>query len=408
MAYGERSSLSHARDSVRRRLVRPGMKKARTTKALARLLVVLSFGGTLCSRTERAGAAPPAPADADTDRPRGFSLVYEAPASCPSREALLAAVEARRPPRASRAADTRTFVVRLRPSPRGGFDARLDVARDGEAPTTREVHAASCSAAMTSMAVFITLALAPTDELTGAERRMEPSDGGTTKTPDEPPESTGPASNARGGGLAGSASSGARARPSDQAPSLPSASAPRLASPAAPASLVWTGGASLVTAGLGARATGARGSGELARVPASTRLGIALRLSWGWADFSLFPPRAGEARFRLNSTRAEPCLVMPWDRLSISACGAAELGALSATAVGLPVSGRATMAWIAAGASARIRVHIVHGLSLEAGMAGLVPFARRTFALTEPVRGIFRPTPVLLEGSLGVQMSATF
>ncbi len=163
-----------------------------------------------------------------------------------------------------------------------------------------------------------------------------------------------------------------------------------------------------MTAGLGARATGARVSGELARVPASTRLGIALRLSWGWADFSLFPPRAGEARFRLNSTRAEPCLVMPWDRLSISACGAAELGALSATAVGLPVSGRATMAWIAAGASARIRVHIVHGLSLEAGMAGLVPFARRTFALTEPVRGIFRPTPVLLEGSLGVQMSATF
>ncbi|MBN9167795.1 MAG: hypothetical protein J0I07_43090 [Myxococcales bacterium] len=72
------------------------------------------------------------------------------------------------------------------------------------------------------------------------------------------------------------------------------------------------------------------------------------------------------------------------------------------------MSGRATMAWIAAGASARIRVHIVHGLSLEAGMAGLVPFARRTFALTEPVRGIFRPTPVLLEGSLGVQMSATF
>jgi hypothetical protein len=176
----------------------------------------------------------------------------------------------------------------------------------------------------------------------------------------------------------------------------------------AAASYVWTGGTSFVVAGLGSVALGARVSGELARIPASAYPGVALRLSWGWGDFSLSPPRAGEAKFRLHSSRIEPCLVLPWRPLSIQACAAAEVGSLSATAAGLPSNGRATMDWVAAGASARVRVAIAHGLSIEAGFAALAPFVRRTFALADPVRAIFRPDPLLVEGSLGAAMSATF
>lgn len=375
--------------------------------AAGHLVFLLTFGGTLCWRAERASAAPPANAGTGTDRPHALSLVYDAPASCPSREELLAAVEARRPPHASRAADVRTFVVRLRASPRGGFDATLEVAHEGEAPTTREVRAASCSAAMTSIAVFITLALAPTDALASAGAGAASIDGGAANGPlSSPPDDAAPPPAAGESGLSrprGGPSEHVRSR----AVSSPMSTSPS-ETPSAPASIVWTGGASVVTAGLGAQAIGARVSGELSRLPASTSPGIALRLSWGWADFSVSPPPAGEARFRLRTTRAEPCLVLPWDRLSISACGAAELGTLSATAAGLPVNGRASMGWVAAGASARVRIHVVHGLALEAGTAALAPFTRRPFALAEPVRTVFRPAPVLVEASLGIQMSATF
>lgn len=337
------------------------------------------------------------PSDTDARRDEAVTLVYDAPASCPTREDLLAAVEARRPPRVSRAGDARTFIVRLQPSRRGGFDARLDVSRSGEPTTTREVHASSCAAAMTSVAVFITLALAPTDEPADADAAID--DGASTASDDE----------------ASTAAPGARALPlprGEGGRAAPRASAPRGRPPSpaarAPASYVWTGGASLAAAELGALATGARVSAELARVAPSARAGLALRLSYGWADFSVVPPLAGEARFRLSDAQVEPCLLARSQRLYVSACAAGQLGALSATATGVPVSGRAMMPWIAAGTSARLRVHLTHGLSLEAGIAALVPFIRRTFALADPVRPVFRPAPLLLEGSLGLAMSASF
>lgn len=313
------------------------------------------------------------------------AIVYDAPPSCPSREALVSAVEARRPVQPERS-DRRTFRVRIRSSSKGGYDGRLDVLTDGESAHARDVHTSSCVEAMTSMAVFITLALASRDE---------PS---VPVVPEPPPASV------------PSVTAPIETNESPSAPVPPPSAPPKSAPPraAAPGKFAWTSGIAFVAAGLGKNALGARVSGELAYLPARARPGAALRLSWGWADFSTTPERAGEARFRLQTTRAEPCLELPWRTLSWSACGAVELGSLRATSADLPRTGRATMTWVAAGASTRLRWYILRGVSLEAGFAALAPFERRTFALAEPVRTIFRPAPVLFEGAFGLSVTATF
>lgn len=333
----------------------------------------VAFGALFAFAPEVASAEAPA---------QPVSIVYDAPPACPTREALVSAVEARRPAQPERF-DRRTFRVRIRSSSRGGYDGTLDVSTDGESAYTREVHTSSCVEAMTSMAVFITLALASPDE----PREAPASEPPVTRAP--PPVDT-------------------REAPSTP-PAQPSAAPkPAPARATEPAKRAWTSGVAFVAAGLGKNAFGARVAGELAYLPARARPGGALRLSWGWADFSAAPERAGEARFRLQTTRAEPCLELPWRTLSWSACGAVEVGSLRATSADLPRTGRATMTWVAAGASTRLRWYILRRVSLEAGFAALAPFERRTFALAEPVRTIFRPAPVLFEGAFGLTVTATF
>ncbi|MDF2694282.1 MAG: hypothetical protein K0S65_2665, partial [Labilithrix sp.] len=345
---------------------------------------LVSFG-SMWRRSSRGGTALAvlgclalASTDARADEsPSKLDLVYTAPSECPSRAELERQVHARVPATWLTGADTRRFEVHIVRDEQG-YTGRLDVRGPGHEPNVREIRAATCQAVSTSVAVFLAIALDPSNE---DEDLAESSESEET-TPSIPEGATSPKRRRKSG--------------------------PKPSAPLQPAHWTWSSGFHVTHLRAPAPAWGGRVHAELARVPARSFVAPAARLSWGWADFSLFPNRAGEAKFRLRSARAEGCARFMFAPFAVAPCLAFDVGELAATAPELPRGGHATTVWVAAGATLRGTWSPVRWLSVEADVGFLAPFGRTSFVLVEPYRAVYRPPVLLLEGTAGACISGRF
>jgi hypothetical protein len=154
-------------------------------------------------------------------------------------------------------------------------------------------------------------------------------------------------------------------------------------------------------------AWGGRVHAELARSPARAALGAALRLSWGWSDFSTFPGLAGEAKFRLRSGRLEGCARVSREPFVVSPCAAFEIGTLSGTTPSLRPASSTTL-WTAAGAIVRGGVELTHWLSIELEAGVFIPFERRGFVLTAPYRSVYEPPLFFFDAGAGLSVGSRF
>lgn len=153
---------------------------------------------------------------------------------------------------------------------------------------------------------------------------------------------------------------------------------------------------------------GGRVHAELGRAIELERLALALRLSWGWSDFSTLPPLAGEARFRFRSGRAEGCGRFGFRPFSGRACIGVDVGTLTAMAAAVPRLSQATTSWTAATGTLGLVWSLTPWLAVELSAGLLVPSQRPTFALGEPLRFVYRAPVVLFEGSTGLGVVARF
>lgn len=310
-------------------------------------------------------------------------LAYEAPPECPSRAALEEQLRARVPEGRSNAADTRRFEIHIAREASGGYAGQLVVLAPERAPDVREIRAPECAAVGTSLVVFLAIALDPSTrdatappppERSAPEAAPAPAPAGEPRAPARPPP-----------------------RPAREAPAAPPA---------------WTfrGGYQLTFLRAPDPAWGGRVFAEIARVSPSSSFAPAARISYGWSGFSLEPPLAGEATFRLRTARLEACARFAPARspFALAPCAMLDIGTLAGTAPELPRSGHATTRWAAAGALARGSYAFTHWLSVELEGGLLVPLERTGFALVEPFRFVYRPPALLFEGALGACVSARF
>lgn len=308
------------------------------------------------------------------------ALGYEAPAGCPSRDALMDEVRRRVGASATLARDPRRFRVRITRD-RSGFVGRLTAeGRGAGGDEAREIRATTCEAVSTSLAVFLAIALDPTAQTIGAPPTPEPSPPPAPAV--EPP-------------------------PPDPAPVVrePRASLPP---PNPPSADGWELRPSFRALYLAAPdAWGARVGTELSRATPRP-LSPALRLSWGWVDFDRHVERAGQASFRLRSARLEGCGRARAGRFGLLPCAGVDVGALSGEAPDLPDPGHARASWVAGTLSLSGSFALESWFALEVSVGVLVPFARPTFLLLRPAREAYTPPAVLFEGGLGACVIARF
>ncbi len=286
---------------------------------------------------------------------------------CPSQAELEEELRSRIPARWLRGAEARRFEVRIQHEAEGGFAGRLLVHAPGRAPQAREIRAATCTEVSTAIAVFIAIALDPTTEEDAASSAPAPA--------------------------------------SPAGPRKPAAIPPlRIAMPA----WSWSSGFELMHLRMPAAAWGGRVYGELARASAPRKVVPALRISWGWSDFSVLAPRAGETKFRSRTARIEGCARFPFAPFVIAPCAALDLGVLDGTTPELPRVGQASTRWTSAAALVRAGWALVPWLSVDVHAGLLVPLDRTAFTLVDPVRHVYRPPPVLFEGGVGACVTARF
>jgi hypothetical protein len=316
-----------------------------------------------------------------------LQLVYEAPADCPSRFELESELRARVSESWLTGSDPRRFEVRIARDDQGGFVGRLDVRRPEGEPHVREIRARTCRSVTTSIAVFLSIALDPATE--------EPKAGGTATGEPRPAAAT-PTADAT------SASGASRTRPRPEHATVRS-------TPTRPtATWIWSSGYQATHLRMPEAAWGGRVHVELARMPALGSVGVAARLSWGWADFSTFPVRAEEAKFRLRAARVEGCARATVSAFVVSPCAGLDVGTLRGRTPELPGSTQATTRWGAAAVTLRASWSLSRWLSVEAGAGILVPLEKTDFVLEDPFRTVYRAPAVLVEGGAGVDVSARF
>jgi hypothetical protein len=315
-------------------------------------------------------------------------LTYQAPSSCPSRDDFISALSPRIQESWIDGADTRFFEVRV-VREGGTFAGELVIRQPGVPPNTRAIRGRSCSAVTKSLVVFLAIALDPiSDPASNVE--TEP-----TGEADAPPTVETP----REGGE----TPPAPPRPERPVPVTPR---PRPRSPG----VVWTWSSGLSAAHLRAPepSWGGRVHAELSRSSELARIVPALRLSWGWSDFSTTPAQAGEVRFRLRSARVEAGA-----RVSLGPCFAGlylglDVGSLTGTAPDLPRFDVVSAPWTAWTGAVRGGVTVAPWLTLELAAAALVPLERPRFDLREPPRVAYVAPAVLFEGSAGLVAVARF
>lgn len=320
-------------------------------------------------------------------------LRYEAPAGCPPRQELLAALDARIQTSWVDRSDTRSFDVRVTRAPDGTFTGRLEIRQADRAPRAREIRGESCKAVATSLAVFIAIAVDPESE------------------PDRP-EGEGP--RAREEGVEREERE-EEAPPPRQSPVATAPRAPRAPAPSEPRReqgprTVWTWrtGYALAYGRSPRPGWGHRLDAELAWGEARARLVPAVRLSWGWADFSTYPPLAGEARFQRKSVRLEGCGRLGLPPFTAAACAGVDAGTLIATAPELPRFFQVTTEWVAATGALRVAWSFAPWLALETSAVVLVPLERPRFTLQEPRRLVYRAPFAVFEGTVGIGVVARF
>ncbi|MDF2695949.1 MAG: hypothetical protein K0S65_4332 [Labilithrix sp.] len=326
-------------------------------------------------------------ARADTPASR-LQLSYEAPAGCPSRRDFVASLSPRIQASWIDGSDTRSFDVRV-VREGGTFAGQLVIRQQGRAPNTREIRGGSCKAVTMSLVVFVAIALDPASEAPASDE-AEP-----TAEAESPPavETT---------------------RPPGEVPPRPRESSPpvsRMRPPARrPPSVFWTwsAGAFATHARAPDPSWGARVHVELSRQGELDRLAPALRLSWGWSDFSTSPEQAGEVRFRRKSLRVEGGARASFGPCFIGAFLGLDIGSLSGVAADLPRFEEVRAPWTAWTGGARVGVALVPWLALELGATLLVPVERPRFELKEPPRVAYVAPAVVFEGSVGVAAVARF
>ncbi len=315
--------------------------------------------------------------DATAAEPRPpLDLVYEAPPECPSRTELEAQLRARVPPSWLSRPDVRRFAVEIEREPDGRYSGRLDVRAASHEPDVREIRASTCKAVSTAIAVFLALALDPAAE-------------DETLVPE---------------------------LPLPVSPRAPAQAHERRASSSAsavvPPTTTWTWSAGFHARHLRAieAGWGARVHAEIGLRRPGASITPALRLSWGWSDFSVAAARAGEASFRLRTARLEACarIGRASSRFALAPCLALDVGSLSGAAPELHDARTDTTGWSAGGAVLRGSWSLADWLAIEVDATLLAPFERTRFVLQEPLRTVYRAPPVLLEGGLGACVSVRF
>ncbi|AKU94896.1 hypothetical protein AKJ09_01560 [Labilithrix luteola] len=341
---------------------------SRSSFALAACLLV----GQLCGAQGEAHA---------TERSlHGLDLDYVAPAECPSREQFDAMLRARLPDEAT-TKDTRHFLARITPDEAGGYVGRLDVRGPGLAPDVREIHAPTCRAVSTSLVLFVVLALTPASQAEHEPERTSPA------PPPPSPPTTEPAP------LPTRSSS-------DETRSYTHAAKPA-------ATWSWSAGFQATYQHMSEAAWGGRVHAELTRVPALGPLGASLRLSYGWSDFSTFPVRAGEAKFRLRTGRLEGCARVALGSFALSPCAAFELGSLDGRTPALSATEMSTL-WAAPGVRLRLGWQTSAWLALEVEAGLSMPLERRVFQITDPIRTVYEPPAVVVDLGAGLGVSGRF
>lgn len=360
-----------------------GRSSRRGRSALARLVACALFVLVLLVRPCDAGAAPSPP-------PVGVNLTYEAAAGCPARAELLEQLGHRIDPQWSAGLDRRRFVVRIERLPDGAYSGRLEVTRDGRETRTetRELRAETCRAVSAALVVFIAIALDPASDVEPEPETPAPAAPVTPVTP-----------------------------PGEPAPLMPTRPRPPAPTPVrepreprrAP-KWAWTSGGALVYLHAPHDAWGARVDAQLARTIEGHRIAPALRLSWGFADFETRPPNGGAASFRFVTARASGCALVDLAPapVTVAPCVGLDHGSLIAKSRNVPLVGYTSTAWSAISGAVRASWWVLPWLSIDGEAGILAPFTRTTFALTEPLRVVYRAPSVLFSSSLGLAVTARF
>ncbi len=338
--------------------------------------LALLAGVTLSSRS--ASAASPESALPE------IHLTYVAPAQCPKRGALLEDLGRRVNPAWRTETDPRRFVVRIERLTDGSFSGNLEVTRLGREPEERKFDADTCDAVSSALVVFIAIALDPAS----SRAEHEPA-------PDRSVES----------GPVPSATPAPRRETRAQPPAV-AAQVRRRSDDA----WIWTSSVGLFYLRAPLDAWGPRVDAEVARTIGKSRITPALRVSWGSASFETRPVDGGTAMFRIQAARVSACarIDLAPAPVELAPCAGFEHGSLRASSSDLPQVGYASSSWSAMAGLTRASYRLLPWLAVEGEVGLAVPFSRPAFALSEPVRIVYRPSSVLFTAGLGLAVSARF
>lgn len=315
----------------------------------------LAYGLAFCSPSLAAGE----------DETAAIDLRYEAPTGCPGRDEVLRAIQARAP-RTLPSADDRSFRVHIERVASGDYRGRLEVARHGRVLSVREIREETCEFVSTAIAMFVALALAP----------------GAT---DEDADAVSPAPSTRAG-------------PPDSSPP------PRAVNAVMPARWFWGNGLALASVMHPSIGWGGRVSAEIVRFEPQAQVGPALRVSWGWSDFSERPEGGGEVAFRFRTARVDGCALLDRPPLTAAGCAGFEAGTLDALTRRLTRADATSASWYAPVAAVRPGWRVVEWMSLEAEVGVLFPLTRGNIFLTDPERLVYQVPPVALTAGAGLRL----
>lgn len=368
-------------------------------RILRRTLAALLLAGVVATHASRGHAAPEEPHDID--------LAYEAPAGCPSRAALIAAVDRRIDPQLRSLRDRRSFAVRIvgeraryvvdievkRAASRGPVTA--PDAKPEPRPETRRLEAATCKGAVEAASVAIAIALDPASDPSPTDAPTSPSPPRDTPAEDPAP---GPALPMPLPPPSSEGSPGRSATPRTRAEHLP----------ARPETWRWTAFGHVELLRAPQTALGVRVGGELAVPIPRAPIVPALRVSWGYADFDAHPENSGTAEFQFRTGRAQGCAIATVRTFDVVPCLGLELGSLVATSRDIPQVGQSSTPWTAALATMRGGWSPLPWLTLELEIGGKWVFTRTTFALSDPIRVVYRAPTTILDLAAGLGATARF
>jgi hypothetical protein len=316
------------------------------------------------------GAATPARAD---DTP-GVDLTWSAPPGCPD-EAQARAVVARLAGDPGRSTDGPRVTVRVdvSPSVSGLWGARIAIEQGGDAaPHERRIEGSSCVEVADAAAVAIALALAsPGPSPAASPPLAPPAPAAPPRVPAPPPVPALPGDvpdppAQRGLAVHG----GLRATGGFDFASLP-----------APAFGTVVSGVLV----LGANRVEINGSAWLAQPVAATAQAMA------------------GARLALYAAGVRYCRTFVESVVELAGCGGIEAGEMHGSSYGVtqPASGAAP--WVAPGLGLDGRWGFSRHLALTAGLDGLVPLVRESFAIAG-IGALYRPPPVTGRALLGLEL----